>query len=419
MVARNELLRDTTGASHSLNSRSRSPSLDRLAAASGSVPSLLPAVQDAFGRESPHTLSLLPWWRWFPSLLLARRSQRLGSTWAAVPIAPGSDDRRGARGEYHWSGCWRHPLAGLVLMPAMGLHVTMIVAVLAPRGWASCRGGTFESLGANVDAWSSQTAQLAPAAAALLIVLGTLPAWPRDVFAAGIGFFAPRYEDQAVGDIANGMHLVYYRDGASATMSVDETGQTLFYRSNGKTEASTDPVDVPNQLLLGHLPMLLHPGARDVFLFGLGTGMTAAAVARYPVQQIDIVEPERAVVPAARFFDSYTGKVLDDSRVHLIFGDGRDRLQGMPKQYDVVISDISDIWVAGASASATIEHYRAVAERLKPGGVFAQRIDTHALVPDDLELLTATCCFSSHAGLDVVTQRFDPVGFSRLCRMGL
>jgi tetratricopeptide (TPR) repeat protein len=31
------------------------------------------------------------------------------------------------------------------------------------------------------------------------------------------------------------------------------------------------------QLLLGHLPMLRHPGPRDVFVLGLGTGVTAAA----------------------------------------------------------------------------------------------------------------------------------------------
>ena len=207
-------------------------------------------------------------------------------------------------------------LAGFVLMPAVGLHVTFIVAVLATVGvglavwWRARSKGRAQGL--------STVAALVPAAAALLIVIATLPAWPREVFAAGIGFFAPRYEDEALGNIASGMQLLYYRDAASATISVDETGQTLFFRSNGKTEASTDPVDMANQLLLGHLPMLLHPGPRDVFVFGLGTGMNLAAVARYPVQQIDVVEPEPAVVQAARFFDSYTRQVLNDPRVHLI-----------------------------------------------------------------------------------------------------
>ena len=45
-------------------------------------------------------------------------------------------------------------------------------------------------------------------------------------------------------------------------------------------------------------------------------------------KQIDIVELEPAAAKAARFFDSYTRKVLDDPRVHLIIGDGRNRLLG-------------------------------------------------------------------------------------------
>ena len=47
-----------------------------------------------------------------------------------------------------------------------------------------------------------------------------------------------------------------------------------------------------NQLLLGHLPMLAHPDPKDVFVLGLGTGVSAAAIARYPVRSIDIADIE-------------------------------------------------------------------------------------------------------------------------------
>ena len=275
-------------------------------------------------------------------------------------------------------------LAGFILIPAIGLRATMTLGVLATAGAGFAvwwRLGPQKLL---------RIAELAPALAGLLII-SLLPAWPREVFAAGIGFFAPRLASgETLADVVSRMRLVYYRDGINTTISVDQTGQTLFYRSNGKTDASTDPVDMANQLLLGHLPMLLHPAPRDVFVLGLGTGVTAAAVARYPVSQIDIVELEPAAAKAARFFDSYTRKVLDDPRVHLIIGDGRNRLLAMPKQYDVVISDPSDIWVAGTGSLTTLEYYRIVAARLKPGGVFAQWVHTHALLPADLELLAAT-----------------------------
>ena len=78
----------------------------------------------------------------------------------------------------------------------------------------------------------------------------------------------------------------------------------------------------------------------------------------------------------------------------MIVGDGRNKLLGMPKRYDVMISDLGDVWGdvwgSGAGSIATLEFYRAVGARLKPGGIFAQRIDAHALVPEDFDLLAAT-----------------------------
>ncbi len=275
-------------------------------------------------------------------------------------------------------------LAGFVLIPTIGLRATMTLGVLATAA------AGFAIWWRITPARLLRIAELTPALAALFII-ALLPAWPREVFAAGIGFFAPRLEsNETLADVVSSMRLLYYRDGINTTISVDQTGQSLFYRSNGKTDASTDPVDMANQLLLGHLPMLLHPAPRDVFVLGLGTGVTAAAIARYPVQHIDIVELEPAAAKAARLFAPYTRKVLDDPRVHLIIGDGRNRLLGMPKKYDVIVSDPSDIWVAGTGSLTTLEYYRIVAARLRPGGIFAQWVHTHALQPDDLDLLAAT-----------------------------
>jgi spermidine synthase len=279
------------------------------------------------------------------------------------------------------AGAW---LTGFILISRIGVHATAIVGVLAAAAasllvWARCAERMLPRLPA-----------LGPSVAAMLLILA-VPNWPQQVFAAGIGFFAPRYgSGETLEEVVNRMRLLYYRDGVSATISVDETGSDLFYRSNGKTDASTQPGDTANQMLLGHLPMLLHPEPREVFVLGLGTGMTAAAVARYPVQGIDIVELEPAGIEAARYFDSYTNRVLDDPRVEMIIGDGRNRLLAVPKQYDVVISDPSDLWVAGISSLATVEYYQTVRARLRQGGVFAQWIHTHTLLPEDFALVTAT-----------------------------
>ena len=71
--------------------------------------------------------------------------------------------------------------------------------------------------------------------------------------------------------------------------------------------------------MLGHLPLLLHPQAEDVLVIGLGSGMTLGAVEHYPVQRVDVVELEPAVVEAAiGFFQPYTNDALNDPRANLI-----------------------------------------------------------------------------------------------------
>jgi spermidine synthase len=275
-------------------------------------------------------------------------------------------------------------LAGFVLIPAVGLRAAVVVGVLA-----SAAAGAVVLLRSGLR-WPARAALLLPAAAALAVVT-TLPPWPREVFAAGIGFFASRYSDpRALEDEIRALRLLYYRDGVNTTISVDQVGDHLVYRSNGKTDASTFPSDMSTQVLLGHLPMLRHPAPREVFVLGLGTGVTAAAVARYPVARLDILELEPAGVEASRFFDRYNRGVLRDPRARLILSDGRNRLRAAADAYDVIISDPSDLWVAGTGALYTVEFYREVRARLRPGGLLVQWVHTHALRPEDLAVLVAS-----------------------------
>jgi spermidine synthase len=274
-------------------------------------------------------------------------------------------------------------LSGFVLVPGIGLRATIIVGVVANL-----------IAGASVLFVATPGRRrwplLAPALVVLVIVV-TLPPWPREVFAIGTGFFAPMFGTSE--GLARGvaqLRLLYYRDGFNTTISVDDAGGHLVYRSNGKTDASTYPRDMANQVLLGHVPMLVHPAPRDVFVLGLGTGVTAAAVARHPVRRIDIAELEPAAIGAVRFFERQNRRILGDQRVRLILGDGRNRLLGAPDRYDVVISDASDIWMAGVGTLFTVEFYQTVLARLNPGGVMVQWLHTSSLAASEFRLLVAT-----------------------------
>ena len=57
------------------------------------------------------------------------------------------------------------------------------------------------------------------------------------------------------------------------------------------------------------------------------------------------------------------------------------------KQYDIIISEPSNPWIAGVASLFTAEFYDRAAEVLKPDGVFAQWIQLYELDPEDLRMV--------------------------------
>ncbi len=82
--------------------------------------------------------------------------------------------------------------------------------------------------------------------------------------------------------------------------------------------------------------------------------------------------------------------MLSDPRVRMLVADGRNALLARDKTYDVIISDPSDVWVAGVGNLFTQEFYALARRRLKPGGVMVQWFHMHSLPPEQMKLIVAT-----------------------------
>jgi spermidine synthase len=116
--------------------------------------------------------------------------------------------------------------------------------------------------------------------------------------------------------------------------------------------------------------MLLHGPAKNVLVVGLGSGTTLASVLRHPVEHVDCVELSPEVVAAARgYFGEALGRPLDDARVRMIVGDGRNHLRHCGRNYDVIVSQPSYPWVSGAGGLFTREYFVDVRDHLAPGGL--------------------------------------------------
>ncbi len=197
------------------------------------------------------------------------------------------------------------------------------------------------------------------------------------------------YEIGQLRDIVASHELLYYRDGPTATVAVQQIESFRLLKINGKTDASNGPGDVATQLLLGHLPFLLKD-AKRVGVIGWGSGMTVGAVLRHPVERVDAFEIEPAVIEASRFFEPLNGQPLDDERVELVLGDARNQLQRGETSYDVIISEPSNPWITGLSNLFTKDFFEIAAKRLEPDGLLCQWFHLYGMSEESTRSLIAT-----------------------------
>ncbi|MBE3073131.1 MAG: hypothetical protein IMZ67_09165, partial [Acidobacteria bacterium] len=273
-------------------------------------------------------------------------------------------------------------LAGFVFIPQVGLQGTVVIA------------GTIALTGSFIVAQVGLAA-LTPRIAAGVIVVPALagvvfgPGWDRELLAAGAYKNAPYVANLDFESSLKAGDLLFYEDGAAGTVTVRRVAGTTSLAIDGKVDASSGG-DMLTQRLLGHLPLLLHGSPRRVAVIGLGSGVTAGAALRHPVEQVHILEISREVVRASAFFNAENGEALADPRTRLIVGDGRTHLALTRIPYDVIISEPSNPWMAGMAALFTREFFAAARRRLAPGGLFCQWAHTYDISHADLRSIIGT-----------------------------
>jgi spermidine synthase len=211
------------------------------------------------------------------------------------------------------------------------------------------------------------------------------PSWDPGQMSLGPFVLAMRERNAVLGspsalaDVSKVRPVLFHKDGLSATITVKQEADQLSLYVDGKADASSVS-DLPTQLLLAHVPMLLHPAPRDVLVIGLASGITLGSASRYPeVRALDCAEIEPHMVKACRFFDEHNYRVLDDPRVRILAEDGRNHLALTDKTYDVITSEPSNPWIAGIADLFTREFFRLCRDRLNDGGVVCVWLEAYTL----------------------------------------
>ena len=281
-------------------------------------------------------------------------------------------------------------VAGFIFIPFIGIQTSLqIIAfiyliigflflVLRPRAKSASRSLALSSL-----------------AVIMILVLIFNPRWDKSLMTSGV-YYHPRYfsgasPTEALKNFSQGVQLLYYREGQLGTVSVVEAGGGSRVLSiNGKPEASTHS-DLSTQLLMGHIPVLLHEKPRTALMVGMGSGITLGAILQHSeLEKIDTVEIEATVAEAAGFFSEANNNALQDPRLRLIFGDARNRVLTSPEKYDVIVAEPSNPWVSGATALFSREMLELYRNRLNEGGIVSQWIHLYSINTEDLKSMVNT-----------------------------
>src|SRR5579884_3172691 len=265
---------------------------------------------------------------------------------------------------------------GFILLPSLGIQKSLHVAILTNAALSLLLWMRMREMG-DARLWG-----VGGVGAFLVIVSFSTPAWnPLQM------------SSELFGKLST-LDLLYYKEGISSTVTVVEHPTLakqphLTLAIDGKPNASTTG-DMKTQVLVGHLPMLLAPQAKEVMSIGHGSGITTGSIATHPLSKLVTLEIEPAVVEASRFFDRFNGNVLDDPRVQLVVDDARNYLILSKDRFDVIVSEPSHPWRSGSSKLFTEEFFRLGRSHLRPCGIFAQWIHFYGIRAPELKAVVRT-----------------------------
>jgi spermidine synthase len=264
-------------------------------------------------------------------------------------------------------------IVGFWWIPALGSDATLYLLLLLDLGVGFLVVLRFQT--------AQGRERLAGLATAAVLVMGVAFAYNGahlDRALVGRWIQTPRALDyrQAVDGVLANTRLVL--EGRHAVVSVHEESWGRRIRTNGmpeSTRAYAEPYNSVEVDLLGLLPYLLAEHKKRGLVIGFGGGGTLDALVQTELDQIEVVELEQRVIEAADELYSGVPLPLDDPRVVLHVADGRHHLLlGRHREdtgYDVIASQPSHPWLAGAANLFTEDFFALVRDNLSEGGVFA------------------------------------------------
>jgi spermidine synthase len=186
--------------------------------------------------------------------------------------------------------------------------------------------------------------------------------------------------------------VLFSKEGRTGLISVASyrKGRVNLY-NDGLNEA-TIHLDDPHsgtlvESMLGLLPYLLHERPERAFVIGLGGGVTMRALSHAGVASIRVAELEPVVFEALTTVVGARNAGLEHPGVEVEFEDARHLLLVDDRRYDIIASQPSHPWRAGAANLFTEEFFGLSSRRLGANGIHAQWLNLFRMDVSTLEAI--------------------------------
>lgn len=302
-------------------------------------------------------------------------------------------------------------VAAHLLMPRLGVSLTLLLA-----GVLDLAIGLALLRSLSPGRWSPGV--MVAAATGVAVFAGMLQWGMPDPLLQSAGVF--RYGKR---DLSS-RKLLFYKDGATASISVTRHANGTVIATNGKPDASmTGPSQAPisdeiTMLMLGALPLAVHPHPDEIAVIGWGSGLsTHTLLGSTKPKHVDSIEIEHAVWEGASVFMERNSRAYVDPRSHVHFEDAREFFARGQRRYDVIVSEPSNPWVSGVASLFTHEFYRGVKRSLKPGGLLVQWVHSYEISDALLAEMTAALLHEFPDSEIYATNNADLVVLAPLSRL--
>lgn len=208
-------------------------------------------------------------------------------------------------------------------------------------------------------------------AAAMVVVAFNPPFWRTAVLNSGPAIYTNIYQPLDREEFENRYTVfpTFYEEGRNATIFAFDVPGRMQLRVDGSEEAG-DAERQALEKMLGRLPLLFRPEAKEALILGAGHGIAAGALLQPHVSRLTLVEPEWARYLATRHFGRANHDYWTDERLNVVRADPLRYLSATDERFDLVVASPRDLWGRKSAHLATARFFEQARRRLADGGIF-------------------------------------------------